>query len=498
LTLSDGNGGQAYKVSGPTIPTADVVGFGWSPDRSKLWFCANRDDAARYDLYVVASDPGGVPLNVSHAGPDAPPGSVFGGNGYYEPSWSSDGTRLAFLADVDPGSPFLEFQLYVVDVSTAAPAPVRVSTAAQATGNVRGGFAWSPDGAHLAFLRDLVPLARQELWIAAGDGTGAVQVSQPLANVTQDEASGYAWAPDGSRLAFVYDPEGTKRRSLWTCLADGSGVVERSALPAGGREVAGFAWAPDASAIAYTADQDADEVFALVRTAPGAGAPQELVPAAGAVDVVGFAWSPDATRLAFRRSDAASNTADLLVVPAGGGMPVALEPPIGASDFVELGFGWSPDGQRLAYVVYRNTNQASELHLARADGSGATTVGTPVAQDQVGVYRWSPDGARLAFTRAAGFTPANVFVVPAAGTPETKITDIPNVSNQPNAAYDLAWTPDGRRLYYTSGADALIGDPPARRLWLLVAPFDGAPVDVTGEASGGRSCYRFALEHPAT
>ena len=53
-------------MSGPTIATADVLGFAWNPQGTLLWFVADRDVDGRLDLFVVdptVDDP--VPVNVS-------------------------------------------------------------------------------------------------------------------------------------------------------------------------------------------------------------------------------------------------------------------------------------------------------------------------------------------------------------------------------------------------------------------------------------------------
>jgi TolB protein len=77
---------------------------------------------------------------------------------------------------------------------------------------------WSPDGTRLAFssIRGTVP----QLWIVNADGTGLHQV--PGVNGFRP-----AWSPDGQRLAFSVDARDEQDclfRDLYTVNADGSGL----------------------------------------------------------------------------------------------------------------------------------------------------------------------------------------------------------------------------------------------------------------------------------
>lgn len=72
---------------------------------------------------------------------------------------------------------------------------------------------WSPDGAHLAVMNDLIP-GRGRLYVVNTDGSGVRVV------IDNYEPGGLAWSPDGSKLAFVDSTKGS--RGWYVVSADGT------------------------------------------------------------------------------------------------------------------------------------------------------------------------------------------------------------------------------------------------------------------------------------
>ena len=115
---------------------------------------------------------------------------------------------------------------------------------------------------------------------------------------------------------------------------------------------------------------------------------------------------------------------------------------------------WSPDGRRIAFqaVSYGDcllftffcSGGGSEIHVMNADGSGVA----PLTNGSVPA--WSPDGRRIAFTSSRDGDPA-IYVMNANGSEVMQLTD--------NSAgdYEPAWSPDGKRIAFTSFRSWYVG-----------------------------------------
>jgi Tol biopolymer transport system component len=184
------------------------------------------------------------------------------------PSWSSDGSHLAFVHPTVDGR---DSVIYVVNMEDYG---IRGLTGpgAEATGP-----AWSPDGSKLAFESGLT--GRGDIYVIGSDGSGQKRLTaDPHADADP------AWSPDGSKIAFVSDRAPGGGFDLYLMDAGGSNVV-RLASDAG--EERDPAWSPDGRKIAF----DLNDHIYVVGSA--GGRTTELV------EGVRPAWSPDGTALAF-------------------------------------------------------------------------------------------------------------------------------------------------------------------------------------------------------
>jgi Tol biopolymer transport system component len=113
---------------------------------------------------------------------------------------------------------------------------------------------------------------------------------------------------------------------------------------------------------------------------------------------------------------------------------------------------WSPDGKRIAFTSTRH-NPIGEIYLMNADGSGVVRLTNTPGTSQAA--SWSKDGKQLVFmSNRDAANPANgtiadveLYVVNADGTGTTRLT-----FNSVTEAYPM-WSPDGRRIAFTSGRD---------------------------------------------
>ena len=246
-------------------------------------------------------------------------------------------------------------------------------------------FAWSPDGAQIAFGIGPPFSEIYAIGFVNADGTEQREVVDGI---------GPAWSPDGTRLLYqdagfegtnirIMELPNGEPRALWT----GSGPV----------------WSPDGESVAFTSEPMPDGQHVYV--APAAGGPprdlalgygpqwsrdgRQLTFFAGRTDgrfevrVIGAdgsdervlaegerpSWSPDGSRIAFLRVNAAVAELQLWVVPANGSAePVQL--PVGDYDFA-----WSPDGDRIAVGVDADGDGAAEIHVLSADGATDEVIG---------------------------------------------------------------------------------------------------------------------------
>lgn len=102
------------------------------------------------------------------------------------------------------------------------------------------GPRWSPDGGRIAFVSDRN--GTWDIWVMDAEG------SDPR-NLTDSPASDMnpRWSPDGSRIAFKSDRTGT--HEIWVMDADGSDP--RRVTDAPGSEVQ-IQWSPDGRWLAFT------------------------------------------------------------------------------------------------------------------------------------------------------------------------------------------------------------------------------------------------------
>jgi tricorn protease len=152
-------------------------------------------------------------------------------------------------------------------------------------------------------------------------------------------------------------------------------------------------------------------------------------------------WSPDGKRIAFVGDK--SGREEVWVCDERGGQLKQISD--GDSQKGQLRF--SPDSKSLLYTGSDKklsrydfeTNKTTVIATGGTVGFGGSAIMDP---------QWSPDGKWVAFTKAGQNLLPHVYVVPAEGGQEQRITDADVYSD--SAAQ---WTPDGKRIVYQAGED---------------------------------------------
>ena len=140
----------------------------------------NPDGTHQQDSYVVTVD-------VAAGTAGAPTPLAITPFGEYRPTWSPDGTRIAFARDVACSGCTA---IFIRDLATGNEVQLPFGFA-----GFNSNPEWSPDGTRIAF--DGPGPASEDIFIVNIDGTGLSQISFP----NSDEMYP-TWSPDGGAIAF--------------------------------------------------------------------------------------------------------------------------------------------------------------------------------------------------------------------------------------------------------------------------------------------------------
>jgi tricorn protease len=152
-------------------------------------------------------------------------------------------------------------------------------------------------------------------------------------------------------------------------------------------------------------------------------------------------WSPDGKRIAFVSDK--TGREEVWICDEDGSNPKQLSD----SDSQKGQLTWAPDSKALLYT-------GSDKKLFKYDFTSSNT--TVLASGEVIGFggaalanpQWSPDSKWVSYTRAGDNLLPHVYVIPAAGGPQRRVTDEESYSDQ-----GALWTPDGKKLVYLAGGD---------------------------------------------
>ena len=137
-----------------------------------------------------------------------------------DPTWSPDGTRLAFVSDRG-GRGRSEIWVVNVDGSGLVKLTTNIQLAPDPLYGLDVGPSWSPDGSRIAFASGRDSLSNYELYVMNADGSNQTRLTN---NTTDDYYP--TWSPDSQRITFFRnDNTGTNGRAVYIMNRDGGNKI---------------------------------------------------------------------------------------------------------------------------------------------------------------------------------------------------------------------------------------------------------------------------------
>ena len=378
----------------------------FSPDGQRIAFRSSRDGGG---IFVMGRT-GEAVRRVTRRG--------------YKPTWSPDGTRLAYVTEnveMNPQNAYGPSELWVVDVESGEEHRIDVVDAVLPS--------WSPNGHRIAYTRRLDYPARG-VWTVPADGGPSTAATNHLATDWNP-----TWSPDGGYLYFVSDRSGSM--NLWRIRIDersGETTGEPEPIVTPAVSLGHISFAANGSLLAYSSAVVSSNI-------------QELGFDPEAREVVG---EPNWLTSGSRRWSSPDPSPDgrwvafySLVVPEGDVYVMRADGSdlrqITGDSAIDRVPRWSPDGEWLAF--FSDRDGPADVWKVHVDGSDLTRL----TDSAGGVPVWSPDGSRMVTTPAAGGLSSGIVFDPA-----DPLSEDPQRLPDPDPALEPfipnSWTADGNYL----------------------------------------------------
>ena len=345
-----------------------------------------------------------------------------------QPAISPDGSRVAYVvrkANWEENA--FENEIWLADVRTG-------KKFAFAFGQKSADApSFSPDGSSLAFLSDRD--GKRHIYVMSLSGGESRKLS-----TSEEGVSRFAYSHDGKRIAFIaadekteamkerqrlygditIEDEATNPRHLHVVNVD-TGVSRR--LTSGTFVVGAFDWAPDDREIAYDFSQSSDPSFGVTSDISvvdvEAATTRPLVAQEGPDNNPRF--SPNGQQVAF---STAMREVSSFYYKNG---QVAIIPARGDRSITPLTAGFDEDPALLAWTqdgIFLSANQKSEIALFKLHPATKTVSRVSLAHPIATGFSFSLNGASVAFVGSTATSYPEVYAGPISGGPAMKLSDL--------------------------------------------------------------------------
>jgi Tol biopolymer transport system component len=427
------------------VPFTDYPGFEmcptFSPDGSQIAFAWSGDPAAGLkgaDLYVKAINSENLLRLTQHP------------SGFLVPAWSPDGTQIAFhrfsahrVAGL-PASIDDDTGIYVVPALGGPERKLR------STQGGWGGVTWSADGKWIAYpdhtgpASVIHPTDPNRIYLLSLDTLESRQI--PHADECLAEMNP-AFSHSGERLAYLCLLKTNNNEfGIYSVSLSGGSPTLISKFNTGWDLPAGMAWTADdkrliVSRPRFGNDLELDEVTLAD------GVFSKVVFAQSAKEAREPAISAKGDKLAY----SLLTHGYVEIWRKDLWQPEAVGKKLVSSTYDNLQPEYSPDGKHIAFVSFRGG--PSEIWMSDADGTNLVRM-SDSKNSTAGVPRWSPDSQKLAFDSWLSGHPEVYIVDISERLPRKLITNLSDMATP-------SWSHDGKWLYVYATSDQRIYRCPA-------------------------------------